>query len=76
MANKIALVTGSAGLIGSEAAKFFAAKGYDIVGVDNDMRQVFFGPEASTDWNKKNAGRKSCAGSTRITRPISATKPG
>ncbi len=48
-----ALVTGSGGLIGSEAAKFFAEKGFDIVGVDNDMRSYFFGTEASTNWNRK-----------------------
>lgn len=48
-----ALVTGSGGLIGSEAAKFFAAKGFEIVGVDNDMRSYFFGKEASTEWNRK-----------------------
>jgi CDP-paratose 2-epimerase len=46
-----ALITGSAGLIGSEAAGFFAEKGYRIVGVDNDMRKYFFGDEASTAWN-------------------------
>ncbi len=48
-----ALVTGSAGLIGSEAVKFFAQKGFDIVGIDNNMRSYFFGEEASTDWNKQ-----------------------
>lgn len=47
----IALVTGSAGLIGSEAVRYFAGKGLDTVGIDNDMRAVFFGPEASTGWN-------------------------
>lgn len=50
---KTALVTGSGGLIGSEAAKFFAEKGFHIVGVDNDMRSYFFGKEASTDWNRQ-----------------------
>jgi len=45
------LITGSAGLIGSEAARFFAAKGYHIVGIDNDMRATFFGPDASSKWN-------------------------
>ena len=50
---KTALITGSAGLIGSEATRFFAAKGYRIVGVDNDMREYFFGPEASTTWNRE-----------------------
>jgi CDP-paratose 2-epimerase len=48
----IALITGSAGLIGSEAARFFSAKGMDIVGIDNDMRSYFFGSEASTAWNR------------------------
>jgi CDP-paratose 2-epimerase len=48
-----ALVTGSAGLIGSEAVKFFAEKGFDIIGIDNNMRSYFFGDEASTDWNRK-----------------------
>ena len=48
-----ALVTGSGGLIGSEAAKFFAEKGFEIVGIDNNMRSYFFGDEASTEWNRK-----------------------
>jgi CDP-paratose 2-epimerase len=48
-----ALITGSAGLIGSEAAKFFAQKGFEIVGIDNNMRSYFFGEEASTEWNRK-----------------------
>lgn len=48
-----ALITGSAGLIGSESAKFFASKGFDIVGIDNNMRSYFFGEEASTDWNRQ-----------------------
>jgi len=46
------LVTGSAGLIGSEAVRFFAQKGFEVVGIDNDMRKVFFGDEASTLWNR------------------------
>ena len=44
----IAVVTGSAGLIGSEACRKFHAEGFDVVGIDNDMRARFFGPEAST----------------------------
>lgn len=48
---KICLITGSAGLIGSEAVEFFASKFDSIVGIDNDMRQYFFGEEASTNWN-------------------------
>ncbi len=42
------LVTGSAGLIGSETVKRFAGQGHRVVGIDNDMRQRFFGEEAST----------------------------
>jgi CDP-paratose 2-epimerase len=48
----VVLVTGSAGLIGSEATKFFAEQGFDVVGIDNDMRARFFGAEASTHWNR------------------------
>ena len=44
----VAIITGSGGLIGSEAAAHFAHQGYDVVGIDNDMRSYFFGPEAST----------------------------
>ena len=47
----VALVTGSAGLIGSEAVRHFAGLGLDVVGIDNDMRAQFFGAEASTAWN-------------------------
>ncbi len=46
-----ALITGSGGLIGSEAAKFFAEKGFEVIGIDNDMRSYFFGKEASTKRN-------------------------
>lgn len=51
--NKKVLITGSAGLVGSESAKFFAKKGFEIYGIDNNMRQYFFGPEASTEWSRK-----------------------
>ena len=44
----IAIITGSAGLVGSEAAQHFAELGLDVVGIDNDMRAKFFGAEAST----------------------------
>jgi CDP-paratose 2-epimerase len=47
----VAIITGSGGLIGSEAVRFFAAKGLTVVGIDNDMRARFFGPEASTRWS-------------------------
>ena len=49
----VVVITGSAGLVGSEAAAFFAGLGLDVVGIDNDMRQRFFGAEASTEWNRK-----------------------
>jgi CDP-paratose 2-epimerase len=51
--NKKVLITGSAGLIGSESAKFFANLGFEVYGIDNNMRQYFFGEEASTDWSRK-----------------------
>lgn len=44
----VCLVTGSSGLIGSECVRFFADKGFDVVGIDNNMRAYFFGPQAST----------------------------
>jgi CDP-paratose 2-epimerase len=44
----IAIVTGSGGLIGSESARYFVERGFDVVGLENDMRAQFFGPEAST----------------------------
>ncbi len=49
----VAIVTGSAGLIGSEAVGFFHEKGFDVVGIDNDLRSYFFGAEASTLWKAK-----------------------
>src|ERR1700722_13433871 len=50
---KVAIITGSAGLIGSEAVKFFAEKFSVVVGIDNNLRQYFFGKEGSSDWNKQ-----------------------
>ena len=44
----LAIVTGSGGLVGSEAVRRLAAEGYDVVGIENDMRARFFGPDAST----------------------------
>ena len=49
----VVIITGSAGLVGSEAVRYFAGLGFDTVGIDNDMRAYFFGPEASTAWNRK-----------------------
>src|SRR5678815_1756692 len=54
----VAVITGSAGLIGSEASLAFAAMGLDIVGIDNDMRRTFFGEEASTLWNRQRVEQR------------------
>ena len=48
---KIAIVTGSAGLIGSESVRFLAKKDIEVIGIDNNMRQYFFGEQASTEAN-------------------------
>ena len=53
----IAIVTGSSGLIGSETVKFLHGKGMDVVGIDNHLREYFFGPDGSTRW--KTAELKS-----------------
>lgn len=49
---KQVLITGSAGLVGSECVRFFSQKGFGIIGVDNNMRKAFFGDTASVEWNK------------------------
>ncbi|HLM87003.1 MAG TPA: NAD-dependent epimerase/dehydratase family protein [Solirubrobacteraceae bacterium] len=51
MSAPVAIVTGSGGLIGSESVRHFAAHGFQVVGIDNDMRAYFFGPSASTAAN-------------------------
>jgi CDP-paratose 2-epimerase len=43
-----AIVTGSGGLIGSESVEYFVQQGFDVIGLENDMRAQFFGPDAST----------------------------
>ena len=48
----VVVVTGSCGLIGSEAALHFGSLGLEVVGIDNDMRRVFFGEDGSTEWNR------------------------
>lgn len=52
------LVTGSGGLIGSQAVEFFIDKGFKVVGIDNNMRQYFFGKEGSTLWNSQRLMEK------------------
>ena len=48
---KTVLITGSSGLIGSEAVTFFDERGWEVHGVDNNMRRDFFGPDGDTNWN-------------------------
>ncbi len=48
----IVLITGSNGLVGSEAVNFFHDKGFDVVGIDNNLRKFFFGSSGSTNWIK------------------------
>ena len=57
----IALITGSAGLIGSQCVEFFSDRGFQCVGVDNDFRQYFFGKDASTEWNSERL-KQACPG--------------
>ena len=47
------LVTGSSGLIGSEVVSFFSGEGWEVHGVDNNMRADFFGPQGDTSWNTR-----------------------
>ncbi len=47
------LVTGSSGLIGSEVCSYFSSRGWDIHGVDANLRREFFGPEGDTRWNQQ-----------------------
>ncbi|HLK12262.1 MAG TPA: NAD-dependent epimerase/dehydratase family protein [Candidatus Binatia bacterium] len=51
------LVTGSSGLIGSEAVTFFEGRGWEVHGVDNNMRREFFGPDGDTTWNLERLRR-------------------
>ena len=51
MSAKKILVTGSSGLIGGEVVDFFCKKGYLVFGIDNNMREIFFGPKGSTKSN-------------------------
>ena len=53
------LVTGSSGLIGSEAVAHFEAQGHEVVGVDNNMRREFFGPAGDTLWNLERLKRST-----------------
>jgi len=54
----VAIITGSSGLVGSEAVKFFCDKGFDVVGIDNNLRKYFFGNDGSTLWIKAQLKKK------------------
>jgi CDP-paratose 2-epimerase len=54
----VVVITGSAGLIGSEASEFYAGLNYLVIGIDNDMRQDFFGEEGTTRWNRERLEEK------------------
>ena len=55
----VVLITGSSGLVGSEAVSFFCKKGFDVVGIDNNLRKFFFGNDWSTLCVKKNLKKKN-----------------
>src|SRR2546421_9277519 len=59
MALKTALVTGSSGLIGSEAVEFLDSRGWRVHGVDNNMRRDFFGEHGDTTWNLERLRRET-----------------
>ena len=48
----LAIITGSTGLVGSEAVNFFHDKGFEVIGIDNNLRKLFFGKNSSTSWIK------------------------
>ncbi|MCW3094233.1 MAG: NAD-dependent epimerase/dehydratase family protein [Ferruginibacter sp.] len=55
---KILLVTGSSGLIGSEVCLYFASQGWEIHGVDNNQRAIFFGATGDTRWNQNRIAQE------------------
>ena len=53
MSGNTLLVTGSSGLIGSEVCSHFAERGWSVIGLDNNQRAVFFGPQGDNRWNQR-----------------------
>ena len=56
---KTALITGSAGLIGSEGVTFLDERGWRVHGIDNNMRRDFFGSDGDTTWNLERLRRET-----------------
>ena len=54
----LALITGSCGLVGSESATFFANKGFEVIGIDNNSRKYFFGKDGDISWVKAKLKKK------------------
>ena len=54
----VVLITGSSGLVGSESVNFFSKKGFDVIGIDNNLRKFFFGKDGDTNWIKNNLFKK------------------
>src|SRR5262245_31413336 len=54
----VAIITGAAGLVGSACARDLAERGFSLVGIDNDMRRVFFGDAASTAFCRERLQRE------------------
>jgi UDP-glucose 4-epimerase len=53
----LVLITGSCGLVGSESSVFFAKKGFEIIGIDNNSRKSFFGKDGDISWVKNKLKR-------------------
>ncbi|MDC3097630.1 NAD-dependent epimerase/dehydratase family protein [Candidatus Pelagibacter sp.] len=53
----VVLITGSHGLVGSESCFFFLKKGYEVIGIDNNIRKRFFGNDGNTNWIKKRLNK-------------------
>ena len=54
----LVIITGSCGLVGSESVEYFCKKGFDVVGIDNNLRQFFFGKDGDTNWVKQKLKKK------------------
>ena len=55
----VVIITGSSGLVGSESVNFFCNKGFDVIGLDNNLREFFFGKDGSTKLVKKSLVKKN-----------------